>query len=90
MATAEFTFLGNAYTVSQRKQIINVKGPWPGGRKTFTRGYSKIEALEHDESAQHMLARIEKDLASFEVSNCRLAAPSLRTHLLIVRTETTS
>ena len=80
MTADAFTFLGNQYIVSKRttcKQIINVKGPWPSGRKTFTHGYTKVsEHLEHDESAQHMLERVEKDLAAFEVRRPLYGVPS--------------
>jgi hypothetical protein len=60
-----FTFLGVPYTLSRRSQILHIKGPWPEGRMTFTRGYSTT--LNHDERAEGMLMRINKALARFEV-----------------------
>ena len=67
MTTDACAFLGNQYMVSERMQIIKVKGLWPGGRKTSHGNSTVSEHLEHDESAQHMLERVEKDLAAFEV-----------------------
>ena len=65
-----FTFDGQLFTLTERRQLVNVKGSmWTGGRKTFVRGYD--QDLDHDESALGMLQRINRDAAKHQVRSSR-------------------
>ena len=78
-----FVFLEITYTLSERWQLVNVKGPWIGGTragrtKLYTRGVRKLRddagnvTGDRDESGAEMLERIERDVAKLEV---RLLCP---------------
>ena len=63
----QFTFLGQSVTLTERYQIVKLHGPWMAekGRHSFRRGFVKLPdgITEHDETAAHMLMRIEKSAA---------------------------
>ena len=73
----QFTFLGQSVTLTERHQIVTIHGPWMAekGRHSFRRGFVKLPdgITEHDETAAHMLMRIEKSAAKAEVC----ASPTL-------------
>ena len=73
----QFTFLGQSVTLTERYQIVKLHGPWMAEkvRHSFRRGFVKLPdgITEHDETAAHMLMRIEKSAAKAEVC----ASPTL-------------
>ena len=59
-----FIFKGHTYTLTERKQLVIVYGPWqPDGRKLFTRRCRKHDNMPImiDESGARMLERIKAD-----------------------------
>jgi hypothetical protein len=84
-SSSSFTFGKETFRLTTRKQLVQPKGPWRGGRGCFERGYTKLpDGTEHDESAAHLLERIEKDArrqevrASLDASCGRLRTDDLR------------
>lgn len=67
-SSSSFTFGNETFKLTTRKQLVQPKSPWRGGRGCFERGYTKLpNGTEHDESAAHLLERIEKDAKRQEV-----------------------
>ena len=55
-----FTFRGATYTLREHKQLVQVAGPWPSGRKLFARGCRIVGGEEVHETAAQMHSRVEE------------------------------
>ena len=74
-ASTTFVFREQKVVLIKTEQLVKLHGPWPTGRGTFKRGKTSVNNIVHDESAAHMLERIEKSAAQAEVR----ARPAWRT-----------